>query len=398
MFYGLTCPAQKEHSKRTIWLQHAALVALLFGIVVFNGCSGSAVPGAKSVPAPSSSSSNNSNSNSNPTPSLTISATLPPATAGSGYKATIAVSGGVAPYTFSVASGALPQGVGLGDTSGTVSGTPTASGSFNFAVSVSDSKGDSNQQSLQMTVASAPASNTSAPSGGNSFAHVQRTGGWNQYGQKGPNYVDCSPSPCEGISFAMTQGVGSPSMSGQASEFSIGGSAPFADGLWNNHLIGPSSSQGMADANQTLVPTLHNFTYDVYFYGDNLGLAQALEFDINQFFNGMGFIFGHECRIAGGNEWDVFDNQKGKWIPTGIPCNPKSNAWNHLTIKVQRTSDDHLVYQSITLNGATHDLSWTFGHGSAPGWYGVTVNYQMDGNQRPDAYKVYLDELTFSYQ
>ena len=40
----------------------------------------------------------------------------------------------------------------------------------------------------------------------------------------------------------------------------------FPDALWNNHLIGPSSPQGIFDANQTLVPGLHNFTYEVYFY------------------------------------------------------------------------------------------------------------------------------------
>jgi hypothetical protein len=56
------------------------------------------------------------------------------------------------------------------------------------------------------------------------------------------------------------------------------------------------------------------------------------------------------------------------------------------------------VYQSITLNGQTNTLNWTFGHGSAPGWYGVTINYQMDGNDHQDAYKVYLDNLTLSYQ
>jgi hypothetical protein len=43
-------------------------------------------------------------------------------------------------------------------------------------------------------------------------------------------------------------------------------STAFSDALWNNHLIGPSSSQGIFDANQTLVPGLHNFTYEVYFY------------------------------------------------------------------------------------------------------------------------------------
>jgi hypothetical protein len=196
----------------------------------------------------------------------------------------------------------------------------------------------------------------------------------------------------------MNQGVSSPSIGGDATEFDLGGSGSFADALWNNHLIGPLSSQGMPDTNQTMVPSLHNFTYDVYFYGDNFGISQALEFDINQFFGGMGFIFGHECRLAGGYEWDVWDNQNAYWKHTGIPCHPNDNSWNHLTITVQRTSNNDMVYQSITLNGVTNNLNWTFGHGSAPGWYGVTINYQMDGNQNQDPYNVYLDNLTFYYE
>jgi hypothetical protein len=370
----------------------------------------------------------------------------------------------------------------LNSSAGTISGTPTASGSFNFIVQVSDSKGLSKQQPLQITVSNAlgvvvslspatatvaaggtaqftaqvsnvsddtvtwtasqgtisstglysapqvtsntavkisaasvsdpsasasasitvnpPANQVNAPAstGGNSFSNLQRSGGWGQYGQQGPNYVDCSPSPCDGIAFWMSQGVNSPSISGDATEYDLGGTAGFSDALWNNHLIGPSSSQGLPDSNRSMVPTLHDFTYDVYFFGYNLGPSQALEFDINQFFDNMGFIFGHECRIAGGNEWDVWNDQSAQWIPTGIPCYPKSNAWNHLTIKVQRTSNNQLTYQSITLNGVTSNLNWTYNHGSTPGWYGLTINYQMDGNQKQDSYNVYLDNLTFSYQ
>jgi len=197
----------------------------------------------------------------------------------------------------------------------------------------------------------------------------------------------------------MTQGVSSPSISGNASEFSIGTGPAFTDALFNNHLIGASSSQNMPDTGGTMVPSLHNFTYDVYFYGDNLGVSQALEFDMNEFFDGMGFIWGHECRIAGGYEWDIWDNVNQHWKPTGVPCHPNSNAWNHLTIKVQRTSDNQLLYQSITLNGETATLNSTYPHGSAPSsWYGVTVNYQMDGDNNQDAYSIYLDKLTFSYQ
>jgi hypothetical protein len=350
------------------------------------------------------------------TGSLSVSSTLPAGTEGSSYKATLAVTGGTAPYVFSTAAGTLPAGVSLAGSTGTISGTPTASGSFSFSISVVDAKGDSKEQGLRMTVAAAaapptsnppasnppasnpPASNPPAQSSGTTFSNVQKSGGWGQFGQGPPKFVDCSPSPCDGISFWMAQGVVSPSMSGDAAEFNVGGSTPYSDALWNNHLIGPGSSQGMPDGDRSVVPSLHNFTYDVYFYGDNLGLAQALEFDINQFFGNMGFIFGHECRIAGGNEWDVFDNQKGKWTPTGIPCHPKSNSWNHLTIKVQRTSNNDLVYQSITLNGQTSTLNWTFGHGSTQGWYGVTLNYQMDGNTSQDSYTVYLDNLSFTYE
>jgi hypothetical protein len=242
---------------------------------------------------------------------------------------------------------------------------------------------------------SSGSSNSSVPS----FSNVQSSSGWGQFGQGPPSFVDCSPSPCDGITFLMSQGISSPSMSGHAARFDLGGTSIYTDALFNNHLIGAFSSQGLPDTNKTMVPTLHDFTYDVYFYGQNLAVSQALEFDVNQFFNSMGFIWGHECRIAGGNEWDIWDNVSAHWTPTGVPCYPNSNAWNHVTLKVQRTADNQLLYQSITFNGVTHTLNLTFAPGTAPSnWYGVTINYQMDGNYQQDPYSIYLDKLTFSYQ
>jgi hypothetical protein len=232
---------------------------------------------------------------------------------------------------------------------------------------------------------------------GHTFSNLQHSGGWSGYGQGPPNFVDCTS--CGGkVTWSMSQGISSPSLSGVASRFNIGGAGPFWDALFNNHLIGDLSSQGLPDTSKTLVPSLHNFTYDAYFYGGNLGLAQALEFDVNQFFNGMGFIWGTECRIAGGHEWDIWDNVNQRWVPTGIACNPASNSWNHLTLHVQRTSDNHLLYQSITLNGVTHTLDKYYSPGSAPGWYGVTVNYQMDGNSTQSPYSVFLDKFAFTYE
>ncbi|MHB8217965.1 MAG: hypothetical protein ACYDDS_17980 [Candidatus Sulfotelmatobacter sp.] len=247
--------------------------------------------------------------------------------------------------------------------------------------------------------ATTPIKITVTAGGGKSFTNLQHSGGWAGFGQRAPTYVDCSPSPCENVTFTMTQGVKSPAMSGESSAYYLAGSEAFGDTLWNNHLIGALSSQGIPDTGHTLVPSYHNFTYDVYFWVSNPGASQALEFDINQFFNSMGFIWGHECRIAGGNEWDVWDNLNQHWVPTGVSCYPNANAWNHLTLQVERTSSNELLYQSITLNGVTHTLNQYYNHGSAPSnWWGITINYQMDGNNVQTPYTAYLDELTFTYQ
>ena len=93
----------------------------------------------------------------------------------------------------------------------------------------------------------------------------------------------------------------------------------------------------------------------------------------------------------------TWDNVNKKWVDTGKACNPLSNAWNHLTIVVQRTSDNQLLFQSVTLNGVTNSWNIKRPPGSAPGWYGVTINWQYDGNKNQDPYTVYLDNLNFTY-
>jgi major membrane immunogen (membrane-anchored lipoprotein) len=237
-------------------------------------------------------------------------------------------------------------------------------------------------------------------SSGQTFYNLQNSGGWVSAAQQPPKYQDCNSctSSGPGTTWAMYQNVSSPTLSGKTTQFNIGGDMVYSDVLWYNHLIGDFSSQGLPDTNHTLIPTLHNFTYDVYFYGSNLSVSEALEFDINQFFDDMGFTFGHECRIMAGHEWAVWDNKNFKWVSTGIPCYPLENQWNHLVIQVSRTASNQLVYQSITLNGETHNLNWTYAPFSAPGWYGITINYQMDGNYRQEDYTVYVDKLNLTYQ
>ena len=56
----------------------------------------------------------------------------------------LVANGGVAPYTWTVGTGALPSGLVLGG-DGTISGTPTGGGSYKFTIVVADSGGSSVQ-------------------------------------------------------------------------------------------------------------------------------------------------------------------------------------------------------------------------------------------------------------
>jgi major membrane immunogen (membrane-anchored lipoprotein) len=247
--------------------------------------------------------------------------------------------------------------------------------------------------------ATAPVAITVGPGGSSSqFVNLHQQSGWTGYALLPPLYNICSGCVPGGpqTTWSMVQGVSSPALTGNSARMDVGGQIVYSDVLWNNHLIGDFSSRGLPDTGHSIVPTLHNFTYDVYFYATDIGSSQALEFDINQFVNGQSFIWGHECRIGGGNEWDIWDNPGQKWHATGVPCNPVSNSWNHLVIQVQRTSDNHLLFQSITLNGQTSVLNY-YESPTPTSWYGVTINYQQDGNYKQQPYSIWLDRLTFTY-
>lgn len=66
-------------------------------------------------------------------------AALPTAVINVPYSATLTAVGGQQPFTWALASGALPPGLGI-STSGVISGTPTTLGTTNFKVSVTDSQ------------------------------------------------------------------------------------------------------------------------------------------------------------------------------------------------------------------------------------------------------------------
>ena len=92
------------------------------------------------------------------------------ATIGQAYSSSMKATGGFAPYTFSVSAGALPTGVKLNASTGALSGTPTAAGTFKFTARVTDSHSNYDTESCSIVVASG------LPTAGSYTTYTQ--GGW----------------------------------------------------------------------------------------------------------------------------------------------------------------------------------------------------------------------------
>jgi hypothetical protein len=86
--------------------------------------------------------------------SLTVSpASLPNGFTGTAYNQTVTASGGSGPYTFAIASGALPTGLSLSN-AGAITGTPTTSGPFSFTIQTTDSSSNTGSKSYTVTIGS----------------------------------------------------------------------------------------------------------------------------------------------------------------------------------------------------------------------------------------------------
>lgn len=75
-------------------------------------------------------------------PVIITTSSLPAATVGVSYSATLTAIGGSPPYTWYVIEGALPTGLSL-SSSGSITGIPTTTGTFSFRIQATDPPGNS---------------------------------------------------------------------------------------------------------------------------------------------------------------------------------------------------------------------------------------------------------------
>ncbi len=169
-------------------------------------------------------------------PSVTVSpATLPNPAIASAYSQTITAANGTAPYTYAVTAGALPAGLSL-STTGVLSGTPTAGGTFNFTVTATDANSFTASRAYSVTIGAPtvtvnPAAATSAQVTTAYSQTFSATGGTAPY-----TYAVTTGTLPAGLSLNASTGVlsgtpttlGSSTFTVRATDSSTGTGAPYS--------------------------------------------------------------------------------------------------------------------------------------------------------------------------
>jgi len=133
---------------------------------------------------------------------------LPAGTFNEVYNQTVSVTGGIGTLIWGVTSGALPPGLSLNASSGTVSGTPTGTGPFTFTLRVTDAIPQFDEQNLTIAINSpAPPSisTSSLPTGtvNQPYSNTQLTA----IGGAQPYLWSVSPALPNGLALNPSSGV-----------------------------------------------------------------------------------------------------------------------------------------------------------------------------------------------
>jgi hypothetical protein len=218
---------------------------------------------------------------------------------------------------------------------------------------------------------------------------IQNTPGWQSCaadfpagsGRDGQVCASGNPNPPEST---MTEGQTSPAMDGKSAKFTMGGPNGYSNELYFNAVAGGNN--------------VSHFTYDLYFYIDNPDAPQALEFDVNQTFGGVRWVWGSECNFKGETPpmWDIWDNEAGLWRASNVPCNTfPGNSWNHIVWQFERVGNQ-VHYISLQVNDQTYNVDTYYNN--QPDWTleEIDAAFQMDLQQPPIPYNVWLDQVNLT--
>jgi hypothetical protein len=235
------------------------------------------------------------------------------------------------------------------------------------------------------STAAAPNPNTNDAQGSTqpTYAAIQSMSGWVWCSRRTSSGYPCAAGRGNAVSW-IAQHQSKPSLSGNASQYYLGGATVYSNALWWKQL----------GAN----PNLTHFTYDFWVFLPDTQAPEALEFDVNQSFNNTRWVFGTECNFAGTGKWDVWDGtgKFGRWVPSNVAC-PRlpANHWVHFTWEFER-SGNKVHYIALTRDGNRQPVDMWLA--AQQNWkaYEISVAVQLDGNFRQQPYSIYVDKMSLT--
>ena len=271
-------------------------------------------------------------------------ASVPAGTVQTSYTTNLSATGGVPPYTWSVGSGHLPNGLTLNSLTGTIAGTPVVAGVSSFAISATDSRAASASATFSIVVS--PKSSATAAAGA---------------------------SPLQITTTALT--VGAVQSSYAASVAVTGGVPPYAWSITSGHLpigLTLSSSTGIIAGTPTLAGT-YAFTLTVQ---DSKAAAASTGFSLNISTSPAPTISGvspTSGSIAGGTPVAIAGNnfRTGDMVHFGSVVASSAHVVSPTLIQVLSPAEPSgtvsIILQTSDGQSATASNAFTFDAQSASG-------------------------------
>ena len=321
---------------------------------------------------------------------ITTSPDLPPGNVGSSYGVTLSATGGTAPYVWTL-SGTLPPGLNLNGTQGTISGTPTAVGTYGFSLTATDHVGAHQSQNFTILINPASASgftitNVSFPSGVVGTAYQQLLT------SSGGCATPFSPSPAFRVSGgALPTGLNI--VTNADLTRSISGT-PVANGTFNFTLTASDACGSSASANFSItisggsagstqmVVTPSSLSFTIQAGGTNIPADQTLNISSS---TSTVLNFTATAAAAGGGNWLAIKSSPTGTTPGAItvglvnfaslPAGPYTGT---VTITSQASNSPVVVPVSLTVltvpTLTVNPSSFTVAQGGSSG---VTVTKQI---------------------
>lgn len=208
------------------------------------------------------------------------------------------------------------------------------------------------------------------------------------------NWLTCGACGNDGgtgpiANYSATTGISSPSEDGMSTQFSIAASVPFTNGYF--YQLHNAANDHFA---------LLTYEFDLFVPSGSENAPQAIEFQCQQQLDGWIYNFAWQADYAHGI-WRIFNYGTQQWEPSGLSLQAFSpGTWHHVMAEYHNDTSSHSVFHdALTVDGVRtpvnirHDAF--FANSSSDK---LSNAIQLDSNNVPSAYSVYVDKMKITYK